>query len=488
MKKRIKYVLIIIASVQFSCSDWMNLTPPEGLIREEYWHTKEDVEGVLMSAYETFRSMDGTLFKLGEIRADMVIGDNNQSTDEQKVMEGNIYSDNGICSWSSFYKVINFCNEVIKNAPEVQKEDDTFTDYQLQGFLSEAYFLRSLSYFYLVRVFKDVPYVTEPTETDDADFYPIKTNGEEILQYIISDLENARPYITTDGYPTIVENKGRATKAAVDALLADIALWSFDYEAVIEHVTKIESSIKYKLLLGSEWFELFFPGNSIESIFELQFNDGLNQQNSTYGLTQREGYNYDPSDIAIQMFGKDYTRELIRGEDATIKKYGEADFIIWKYVGRAPDGNSLRPSSIQSSCNFIIYRYADVLLMKAEALSQLGRFNEALQILNTIRERADVPPLSLANSETAYEDAILQERALELAYEGKRWFDLLRMGRRNDYKRKTKLIDILVSNVPSTQKRILATKLTNPLGWYLPIHEDEIERNKNLVQNPYYNF
>jgi hypothetical protein len=80
----------------------------------------------------------------------------------------------------------------------------------------------------------------------------------------------------------------------------------------------------------------------------------------------------------------------------------------------------------------------------------------------------------------------MQERALELAFEGKRWFDLLRLGRRNDYARKSKLIEVIVQNVPSTQKRILAIKLTNPLGWYLPIYDEELERNKNLVQNPYY--
>ena len=96
--------------------------------------------------------------------------------------------------------------------------------------------------------------------------------------------------------------------------------------------------------------------------------------------------------------------------------------------------------------------------------------------------------LSLPNSRTAFEDAIMEERALEFAYEGKRWFDIIRMGRRNDYARKSKVIEIIVSNVPSTQKRILATKLTNPNGWFLPIYEDEMERNKNLVQNPYYNF
>ena len=74
------------------------------------------------------------------------------------------------CDWAKFYQVINDCNEVIKFAPEVQGIDNTFSDYIMYGFLSEAYFLRSLSYFYLVRIFRDVPYITEPTETDGYQF------------------------------------------------------------------------------------------------------------------------------------------------------------------------------------------------------------------------------------------------------------------------------------------------------------------------------
>jgi hypothetical protein len=126
--------------------------------------------------------------------------------------------------------------------------------------------------------------------------------------------------------------------------------------------------------------------------------------------------------------------------------------------------------------------------MKAEALSQQGNYPEAYNIISEIRDRAGVGAINIGNSAVAYEDAILNERALELSYEGKRWFDLLRMGRRNNYARKSTLIEIIVSNVPSTQKRILATKLTNPAGWYLPIFEGEIERNRNLKQNPYYDF
>ena len=109
-----------------------------------------------------------------------------------------------------------------------------------------------------------------------------------------------------------------------------------------------------------------------------------------------------------------------------------------------------------------------------------------MQIINEIRERANIATRSIAFNAVAFEDAILEERALEFAYEGKRWFDLLRMGRRNNYARKNKLIEVMVSNASSTQKRVLAAKLTNPLGWYLPIYNSEIERNIKLVQNPYY--
>jgi starch-binding outer membrane protein, SusD/RagB family len=81
---------------------------------------------------------------------------------------------------------------------------------------------------------------------------------------------------------------------------------------------------------------------------------------------------------------------------------------------------------------------------------------------------------------------LLDERARELAFEGKRWFDLMRMGRRNNYERKSNLIEVIIKNVPATQKRVLGMKLNDPYGWYLPINEKELERNKNLVQNPYY--
>jgi hypothetical protein len=484
---KIRFILLFFAlSLQFSCSkNYLELLPPNGLVREEFWKTKEDVESVLMAAYQMSASMNGALFTYGEARGDMVKAGSNLGSNERNLIESNIYPDNPLCNWSTFYTVINYCNDIIKNAPEVKKIDNTFTEFQLKGFMAEAIFLRSLNYFYLVRLFKDVPLILEPSLNDAVDFYPALTSDEDILKAMLKDLNEYRDY-ATDSYKTVAEVKGRATKGAFDALLADISLWNFDYEKCIEECDRIITNKNYVLMPGTRWFEIFYPGNSLESIFEFQFDDKYNQPNGLYYLTSRYDNNYNPSQRADELFARKYTVELTRGENASIAKLGEDVYEIWKFVGRAPDGKTERSGTDQNSCNWIVYRLSDIYLMKAEALSQLNRFNEAADILNMIRSRANAIPLSLSNSANAFEDAIMQERALELAFEGKRWFDMLRMGRRNNYARKSKLIDLIVNNVPSTQKRILSAKLTNPLGWYLPIFKGEIERNKNLVQNRYY--
>jgi starch-binding outer membrane protein, SusD/RagB family len=442
-----------------------------------------------MGAYETFASMDASLFKYGEIRGDMVIGGNNQPLSERMIQEGNVFSDNPLSNWHDFYKVINYCNEVIKNAPEVQKIDKTFTDLLLQSYVAEAYFLRSLSYFYLVRIYKDVPYITEPYETDASDFYITKTDGDIILNNLNNTLNEHRNFAPADRFIFIEENKGRASKAAFDALLADIALWQFNYDVCLQHIEKIENSNRYALVPRDEIFNLFFPGNTTESIFEFQFDGGKGQSNNLFTLTNQNNLQYDPSQKAIEMFAFEFVSEKYRGENISIKKYASDDFIIWKYVGSRGDGITLRSGTEQRSANWIVYRYADVLLMKAEALSQLERYDEATEYINITRERADVIQYTnLPDSKEHFEDLIMNERALELAFEGKRWFDLVRMGRRDNFKRKDKLIEIIVQNVPSGQKRLLRLKLTDPLGWYLPIFNEEIERNKALIQNPYYNF
>lgn len=474
-----KKVLVILLSliITASCSNWLEIIPPDGLVQDEYWKTKEDVQAVLAGAYQSFAQLDQTLFLYGEIRADLLKQDANTAAYQRNIIDGNLYPDNQLCNWADFYSIINYCNFVLKYAPEVRKLDATFSEYQLKGFEAEAIFIRSLAYFYLVRIFKDVPLVLEPTESDDVDLFPAKSSEQTVLKKIKEDLNNARLFVTGD-YGSIEKNKGRATKGAIYSLLADICLWNFEYEECISYINEVEK-LGYFLMPAGKWFEIYFPGNSLEGIFELQFDSKLGQNNSMYPFTYTQR-NYLVSDFIT--FLLDYSSENIRGNGS----FRESDGKIWKYCGSAPDGRTLRPGVEARSGNWIVYRYADVLLMKAEALSQTGNYQEALEIINQIRIRAFVNALNLNPTPDTFEDAILDERARELAFEGKRWFDLLRMGRRNNYARKTRLIEIIINKVPSSQRLVLASKLSNPYGWYFPIYSLELERNVNLIQNPYY--
>jgi len=464
-----------------SCNDWLEIIPPDSLVLDEYWKSKEDLEATLMGAYQKFAGLNEMLFTYGELRADMIVTNTRTSGNQRDIANGIILPDNGYCYWGFFYEVINICNNILKYAPEILKIDNTFTEYQMKGFEAEAIFLRSLAYFYLLRIYKEVPLVLEPSESDDVDFYLPKSSETTILNYIREELDQARFYVTDD-YGSDRENIGRATKGAILALLADISLWNFNYEDCIAYVNKIED-LGYLLLPGGKWFDNYYPGNSLEGIFEFQFDQQLgDQRNDLYDYTYYQGGYYEASPTALELLTPELSYEIIRGPGSV----NPFNAVIWKYCGRAPDGKSFRSGSDNRSANWIVYRYADVLLMKAEALSQTGNYEEALKYINRIRTRALVSPAEIPFTAEAFEDAILDERAVELAFEGKRWFDLMRLGRRNNYKRRSKFIEIIIENIPSTQKFVMASKLTNPMGWYLPIYQSELERNPNLEQNPYY--
>ena len=477
--KYIKYILIPILIPLLSCSDWLELVPPNGLVQDEYWKTKEDVEATLMGAYQVFNQMDEKLFLYGEVRGDMITRDKNTPNYINSIIEGNIYPDNELCDWSELYEAINYCNNVLKHNPIVSELDKTYSEFNMKGIESEALFLRSLAYFYLVRIFKEVPYITEPSESDAVDFYLPKSEEDFVLDAIKQDLLEARKFVREE-YGSAENNMGRTSKNSINALLADISLWLFEYQECIDYINEIEKTTA-TLVSSGRWFSIFYPGNSLEGIFEVQFNTSLNQGNSLYGVSYTED-KYKVSIKAIERLSLDGAKEIVRSEGT----YRETDSKIWKYCGSAPDGKSLRPSSDRGSGNWIIYRFADILLMKAEALSQLGSYDEAIDIVNQVRSRASMAPLSNPQSAEGFEDLILEERAKELAYEGKRWFDLLRMGRRNNYARKDKFISIIIQNFPSNKRLVLASKLTNPMGWYLPIEDKELERNNELEQNPYY--
>jgi len=472
--------LLIASVLMSSCSDWLEIYPPSGLIAEQYWHTKEDVEAVLMGAYRTLADMESDLLLHGELRGDMVQDMHNTPPSLRNIKNGIIEPANTFTQWNQFYMAINYCNLVIANSEAVLDDDPTFTRVQLTYYQSEARFIRGLAYFYLVRIYNRVPYILEPTLADDSKLYYPNVSGDSLLTEVAAELnligKNALPF----DYGVFEYNKGRATYLSVQALLADIALWQFRYNDCLGHIQNIEdNSINRLYLLEPEtWRDLFFPGNSEESILEFQFSDAASESNSLFNLTYGTGTAIEASAFALEIFAEDLLsiRKDFTTEGTTITKYA---------LNRSGD---LRSDTEQGAANFILYRNADILLMKAEALAMLERFDEAELLINQVFRRSNplLHDLEIERKSNSFEDAILLERAKELAFEGKRWFDLLRMGRRNNYLRKELFIEHVVSQFPEQDRFVKRSRLKDPNGWYLPIHEDELENNPELIQNPFY--
>ncbi len=470
---------------QTSCKDFLDQKPTDGLVLEEYWKNKEEVLSTLGGAYQLLSELDYTLFVLGELRGDMIAPNGTRTAaSERDLMSSNIETNQAYAKWDKLYSTINICNHVIEFTPGVN--DPTFTDYIKQQYISEATFIRGLCYFYLVRVWQDVPYVTKPTTNDEGEFFPGVSPGAEVLKNVKADLIAIRNKMPE--HPTLEKSKSRATAGAVNALLADISLWNFEYDDCITYVDAVEKSGKYFLLPATEWYQNYNPGFTLENIFELYYDQSIGQANTFAGKL------YNSTSTAILYYASAYAKEIL---SVQITEAGELirgngsisnNFQIWKYAGAVADRTTLRTGTQNTSANLIIYRLADLYLMKAEAYSQKQSpdFPKALEYLNEVRGRSNMTLYSGFSSPQAFEDAILLERGKELAFEGKRWFDLLRMGRRNDFARKNNLIDILIQNVTSTQKLVLKARLSDPNGWYMPIHRDEIDRNKNLKQNTYY--
>ena len=182
VKKHIIFISLLIICI--SCDEWLEIVPPDGLVKDEYWKTKEDLKATVMGAYQQFASLDYHLFVLGEARADMVIKDVHTIGPWRNIMDGNIFPDNVTTDWLDFYSIINYCNSVLKYAPLIEEADATFNTYMQKGYEAEAIFLRSLAYFYLVRTYRRVPLVLEPSESDGVDFYLPVSDEATVLNQI----------------------------------------------------------------------------------------------------------------------------------------------------------------------------------------------------------------------------------------------------------------------------------------------------------------
>lgn len=485
--------LLLLLCFSTSCNKWLDVKPQDGIIRNNYWQNKEQLKAGVIGCYASLldNSLALRLFVWGELRADMVSATLNTTIDEVNIMEANILATNSYTSWAPLYRTINYCNTVIAYAAQVLETDKTLTQQQLDAYLSEAYALRALMYYYLLRSFGEVPLQLKATSSDATLEQLKKSTQPEVYDRIMQDLSFAAQH-AVETYGT-KEDKGRITKYTVYAIQADAYLWMEKYEDCITACDKIIHSNRFGLMDGSvqaQWFNtVFYSGNSNESIFEFQFDQ--QQLNPFYFMFAAANNRFIGSPrVMDEVYGidlTDATKKDIRGDGGSIRA---TDQLIWKFAGASSGATLQVRGAADSYAHWFVYRYADILLLKAEALAWAGKGQEALDLVKIVRDRARAlvltertPDPSSPADVSAY---ILEERAREFAFEGKRWYDVLRNAKRNNYANLNIMLDMVVMNAPGNMQQSILNKYRDVRSHYFPINQYELQADKLLEQNPYY--
>ena len=534
MKNKI-IILGLIFSVAFSsCTDWLNPKPLDSLVGDDHWKTKDDVVSAVYACYEAMTEPDyiRRIILAGEVRSDNVIAgptNPNDGNDLRDLLDASIQPDNRYARWLAFYKVIGYCNSVIKYAPEVCERDPDYTEGLLKIDLAEAHALRALTYFYLARLYKEFPYEKLPFSDDTQDFRTAASPGDSVLREELILLENiAEPSaVRTRGNSfsnsnmatsIAVQNKGRVTKTMVRALMADIYLWLEMYEECETICNKVLDDVltrdQYNLLdhslfTGAELFlspndnsddthaseayrRVFLGRNSPESIFELQFTslnrEGVTAIRTMYGFENTRWFHAPPDMVTGWNI---FDNSDLRRTD-NINKTGTANTdpaLLVKYVGEQMGRTLYYYYSENSSLNWIFYRLSDIYLMKAEALVEMGesRYPEAIELINTIYTRSNLNRnLNPSNYSGLDEmrELVLLERHREFMFEGKRWFDLFRQARKDGTT--TNVLSKYILRKYKDNAGAVESKLRVMDSFYMPIHKDELISNPKLNQNPFY--
>ena len=225
--------VVASAGVLASCEDYLTITPTSQIVEEDFWQDKSDLENAVFGCYKRMVSND-MLEKYifwGEERADNLERSTGTSTTGEvaNIMNANLLPTYGQFNWQPAYNAINYCNKVLAHGPEVVANDDSFSERKWKPIRAEMITLRAMCHFLLVRTFGEIPYVTTDYNNDSQELRQGQATQLEVLDAIIADLESIKDDAVVD-YGNTVQNKGRITKKAVYALLADVYLWRASYK------------------------------------------------------------------------------------------------------------------------------------------------------------------------------------------------------------------------------------------------------------------
>ena len=488
-----------------SCSKQLELAPVSSITDGNYWKTPEQVQAFVTGVHTRFRSNTLQFIYLGELRADVFgtdPGSNSSFTGEatqgvERLWLNTIDPDAaGIGSFGGFYSNINQLNLLISKLQDINIISEADRNY----YLGIAHGMRAFYYYQLLRSWGDVIIQTEPTTSVDiANLAKPASPASEVMAFIKQDIAASETSFGSDY--SFRQSKGFWSKSATLMLKADVYLWTAHREGgaadagiTRQALTDIQTNVPSLTLLNSfeNVFEAHNKGNA-EIIFAIRY--GLDEASLPIAGTFMPQTSLIPNfydSVGARKFDPttDNYQGLLRAPVmiSTFRRFDDADSRKWATIQAAYDKNGndydiagafvvkykgeQNAGSRQYTNDFPIYRYADLLLLLAEAKVIMGE--DPTTEINAVRARAygsnfDAAVQGYPNQPTdiSPEEAILEERFKEFIFEGKRWYDLRRMGDQYVYKYTT--VD------PDESYKLL---------W--PIDRGSLTDNTGLDQNPGY--
>jgi hypothetical protein len=479
-------VIILLGVTLFTmnaCTDFLTEELKGSFSSATFYQNEKQAIQAINGAYSaiTFSTPNNTIWVFGDIASDDAVkgGNPGDQSEITYIDEYNADANNGIISnyWSFAYEAIARCNNVIANVPAVKM--DTILKNRIIG---EAKFIRAYSYFNLVIIFGKVPLKLLPQLTHETIHVPLsEVSGIYIqIEKDLAEAADALPLSYTS--PDI----GRVTRGAALAMLGKANLFQQKWQAAIASFKQVEALGLYRLLPDyANLFRLVNENNG-ESIFEIQHLTGQNPFTGS-GLNQwfapptEGGYYFNaPTQSLVDAFERSSSGEADPRLDVSVGRdgkpwlNGEIFSGSWSPTGFLTKKHQQPLSEIPSSLkgdgdlNYIYFRYADLLLMKAEAFNETNQPDSALANLNKVRQRArasfkgnlpaDLLPPVNTRDQGLLRTAIQKERRVELAQEFHRYFDLMRWGK-------------------SVAEAALGAEFNYETKQYLPIPQAEIDAN-----------
>jgi hypothetical protein len=432
---------VLAAAIAAACDSPLDTNPTASIDADNALTSPRGIELGVTGAYQSIQS--GSLYSREFLVYPDLYADNLDFTGtfqtDRDVSLRNIPASSGVTSgaWTAAYQGINRANNVLAAIPNVSE----LTPAQASVYRGEALFIRALHHFILLRYFGGVPIVTEPSRGVGEQSLVARNTPAEVFAFVEQDLEEAVSLLPAGRV------SGRATQAAANALLARIYLDDGKYSQARDKAAAVIGSPSFALV--ADYRDLFTNKNSSESIFELQYS--INNQNSLafWFFPQALGgrWGFAPSTGLFGAYEANDVRRTASIAQSGTSRYGNK----WFRIANGDD-------------NVIVLRLAEMYLIRAEANAQLSADAATVRAdIDIVRARAGLDPLPTSvTSQTALLDAILQERRVELAMEGHRFFDLRRLGR---------------------AETLLALP-AHRVFW--PIPQIELDVNTNLTQNPGY--